>query len=269
MIYYDIFETWESSFDAIVTPLIGPLNLEKLATSGFEYVEDAGDFVSSLTGFKTISLEILSWLIRNEFCVFHGTRLLPKELEYLENVGLQPLVALDRKGRLEEIFTDHQDWELLKKNLVGVINEVGPNEKQGRREHQVHFSLSRSGLVNSFNHYLTHGSEFDQHVAKRLFPDDSGLRLLQSKTVPYLVHVRMSGEDLVKGAHPHFSYQDVIEMGEIPVLGTTFLNTWAFKKSKPDFNIAKLRTDCCIMQRHPTPREKIIEIEELKELNPA
>lgn len=262
LIYYDKFQTWEASFDDLVEPLIGPQNLTKLTTSEFEFIEDAGDFVSSLTGIKSISVEILSWLTKNEFCVFHGTRLLPKEVASIHDVGLQPLAALSRQDRLSEIFGNYDDWEIVKENLADVLGDVGPKQKQGRREGQVHFSLSRSGLANGFDHYLTHGSEFDQHVASRLFPDDSGLRLLQSRTVPYLIHVKMSGEDLVKGAHPHFSYQDVIKMGEVPGLGSAFLNAWAFKKSKPDFDIIKLRTDCCVMQKEVTSPEKILEIEE-------
>lgn len=268
MIYYDKFQTWDVSFNDLVEPLIGLQNLTKLTTSGFEFIEDAGSFVSSLTGIELISSEILSWLTKNEFCVFHGTRLLPKEVASIRELGLQPLTALSRQERLSEVFGNHDDWEVVKENLTEVLDDVGPKEKQGRREGQVHFSLSRSGLVNGFDHYLTHGSEFDQHVASRLFPDNSGLRLLQSKTVPYLVHVKMSGEDLVKGAHPHFSYQDVIEMGEVPGLGATFLNAWAFKKSNPNFDIRKLRSDCCVMQKKPTSREKIMEIEELNAPNP-
>ena len=171
--------------------------------------------------------------------------------------------SLHRHERLTEIFSGHDDWNIFKECLVETLHDIGPRERQGRREHQVHFSLSRSSLVNGFDHYLTHGSEFDQHVARRLFHDDSGLRLLQAKTTPYFVHVRMSGKDLVKGAHPIFSYQDVVEQGEVPGVGATFLNTWAFKKSKPNFDIDTLRTDCCIMERRPTSSENILNVEEL------
>lgn len=233
--------------------------------SEFEYIEDAGEFVSDITGVTAISTEILNWLYRNEFCVFYGTRLLPKELKSLEDVGLQPLVAIERKERLCEIFENHAGWHSVKEEIDKVIYDVGPKEKQGRREGQVHFSLSRSGLVNCFDHYLRYGSEFDQHVACRLFGDDSSKQLLKTTTTAYLVSVSMNGEDLVRGAHPHFSYQDVIEMGEIPGVGMTFLNAWAFKRSQPSFDLALLRTDCCIMQNYSTPREKILKIEEVSE----
>lgn len=120
--------------------------------------------------------------------------------------------------------------------------------------------------MNGFDHYLTHGSEFDQHVVQRLFGDLSGLQLLNSETVPVLVHVQVSGEELIRGAHPHFSYSEVMDMGEIPGLARTFLNAWAFKATKPSFDIAKLRTDCCLMQRVATSPERILNVEKLGEL---
>mgnify|MGYP003388709816 FL=1 len=64
------------------------------------------------------------------------------------------------------------------------------------------------------------------------------------------------------------SLKVLIEMGEVPGLGAKFLNAWAFKKSNPDFDIRKLRSDCCVMQKKPTSREKIMEIEELNAPNP-
>ena len=213
MIYYDAFDTWGDSFGEFVLPLIGQKYLDQLGNADFEYIEDAGEFVSGITGVKRISSEIFNWVSRNEFCVFHGTRLLPSELKSLIAVGLKPLEALSRQERLSEIFSRHEDWGWVKEGLIEVLRDVGPRERDGRREQQIHFSLSKTGLVNGFNHYLTHGSEFDQRVASRLFSDDSGLRLLRSETTPYLVHVKISGQKLIQGAHPFFSYQDIVDMG--------------------------------------------------------
>lgn len=101
---------------------------------------------------------------------------------------------------------------------------------------------------------------------QRLFGDLSGLQLLNSETVPVIVHVQVSGEELIRGAHPYFSYSEVMDMGEIPGLARTFLNAWAFKATTPSFDIAKLRTDCCLMQRVATLPERILNVENLSEL---
>ena len=56
-------------------------------------------------------------------------------------------------------------------------------------------------------------------------------------------------------------------MGEIPGIALVFLNSWAFKVANPNFDIAKLRTDCCMMQRVATPPERIIDMEKFGELD--
>ena len=266
-IYYDQFETWEGSFRELAVDLVGKEEIQTLASSNFEFIEDAGDSVVRHTDIETASDAIYDWLQAHEFCVFHGTRLLPDEILSVQQLGLRPLVAADRRQRLTEILKTHPQWHHLEHRLAEVLEDVGPKNKQGRREGQVHFSLSRSGLANGFDHYLSHGSEFDQHVVQRLFGDQSGLHLLHSETVPIIVHVRIGGEELVRGAHPHFSYSDIIGMGEIPGIARVFLNSWAFKVANPSFDIAKLRTDCCIMQRVATPPERIIDLEKFGELD--
>lgn len=266
MLHYDKFETWERSFCDLIFHQLGEGAVNSLASANFEYIEDAGDFVVNHSDIETISAEIHDWVRAHEFCVFHGTRLLPEETLSVQQKGLRPLVATDREQRLRKILSRHPKWGSVENRLLEVLEDVGPKEKQGRRQGQVHFSLSRSGLVNGFDHYLTHGSEFDQHVVQRLFGDQSGLELLNSETIPVLVHVCFSGEQLIQGAHPHFSYSDVVEMGEIPGLARTFLNAWAFKAANPSFDIEKLRTDCCMMERVATPPERILNIEKLEGL---
>ena len=266
MIYFDSFETWSGSFGELITDLVGKEVVDNMAVLQFEDVEDAGEHVANLSTIRAISTAIEKWLRQGEFCVFHGTRLLPEEILSVEKEGLRPLLASERKHRLRKILKRHPKWHSVKHKLDKVLEDVGPKEKQGRREGQVHFSLSRSGLVNYFNHYLTHGSEFDQHVVQRLFDDKSGLRLLSSETRPVLVHISISGDELIRGAHPHFGYNDIIERGDIPGLAQTFLNAWAFKLARPSFDIASLRTDCCLMQRVPTPVERVLEMEQPSEL---
>ncbi|MCV6595682.1 MAG: hypothetical protein OIF40_01180 [Mangrovicoccus sp.] len=264
MINYDKFETWESSFADLVVRILGKEAVNKLMSSHFEYIEDAGDFVVSNSSIKTVSTEIQGWLQEREFCVFHGTRLLPEEILSVEQKGLHPLVAADREQRLREILVRHPRWNSVENRLLEVIEDIGPKEKRGRRQGQVHFSLSRSGLVNGFNHYLTHGSEFDQHVVHRLFGDQSGLKLLNSATVPVLIHVSVNGKQLIQGAHPRASYSKIVsEMGEMPGLARTFLNAWAFKAAIPNFEIESLKTDCCMMERVATPPDRILSMEKL------
>ena len=139
MIHYDRFETWEKSFGDMVVRLIGEEAVKHLASSNFEFIEDAGDFVVNHSDCKAASTAIQSWLLAQEICVFHGTRLLPEEILSVQQKGLCPLVAADREQRLREILRRHPRWRSVENRILEVIEDVGPKEKQGRREGQVHF----------------------------------------------------------------------------------------------------------------------------------
>ena len=91
IIYYDQFETWEVSFSDLVVGLVGKAVVDNLASLNFEYFEDAGDFVVSHTDIRTASTEIQGWLRARDFCVFHGTRLLPEEILSVQKKRAAPL----------------------------------------------------------------------------------------------------------------------------------------------------------------------------------
>lgn len=263
MIYYDRFETWATSFGDSMDDLVDRHTRLQLASTEFEFIEDAGDFVSQAAGTREISIRVRNWILEREFCVFHGTRLLPDEVSSINACGLKPLIASHREERIRKILRNHEKWKIYDGDLAHTIYKVGPGEKVGRREGQIHFSLSWSGLVKGFNHYLEYGSEFDQRVSQLLLGDDSGLNLLRANTSAYVVHVRMTGKEIIEGAHPYISYDDVVEIGEVPGLGRTFLNAWAFKKSAPNFELWKLQTDCCMMLNRYVSPEDVLLLEKL------
>ncbi|MFB9224008.1 hypothetical protein [Paracoccus cavernae] len=263
MIIYDLFETWDQSFGETIINLVGQSAVDSHRKMTFQYIQDAGDHIANHTDVSTASTAIQSWIAANVFCVYHGTRLLGREIHSIRQDGLRPLIAKDRESRLRAIFHQSPRWSIVKSKLAPAIEDIGSKGKYGSREGQIHFSLSRSGLENDFDHYLNYGSEFDQHVANDLFNDQTGLQLLKSATVPLLLHVQVSGDQLINGAHPIYSYDDIIASEEIPGLARTFLNTWAYKISNPNFDIKKLRTDCCMMLKNTIPPSHIIKIEEL------
>ena len=140
----------------------------------------------------------------------------------------------------------------------------GPGNRAGRRENPVHLTLSKSGLVDGFNHYLTHGSEFDQHVAHNLLGED-GSELLRSDGNPFLVRVRVPGAAALAAAHPIFTLEDVIAQGDTPNIVKEFVEAWSFRLAHPDFQSASLEVDCGMVFRSPVPAEWIVGIEEISE----
>jgi hypothetical protein len=116
---------------------------------------------------------------------YHGSRLTQDEVASIREIGLIPLVAAARRSRLARAFSTHPRWTNVADQLDAAIHAHGAGERAGRREAQVHLTLSRSGLTGSFNHYLTHGSEFDQHVAYALLGQE-GKDLLATDGEPVL-----------------------------------------------------------------------------------
>jgi hypothetical protein len=70
-------------------------------------------------------------------------------------------------------------------------------------------------LVNSFNHYLTHGSEFDQYTAYALLGDD-GAALLARNGKRRVVQFEVPGQEALNASHPHFSIEDLRARGNVP-----------------------------------------------------
>jgi hypothetical protein len=100
----------------------------------------------------------LAWLRSETIVAYHGTRLIGAEVASVLAIGLLPLSAVARRERLIRALSKHQDWARFAPNLDATINSKGPGDSEGRREGKVYLTLSRSGLTDSFNHYISHGA---------------------------------------------------------------------------------------------------------------
>lgn len=126
MIYYDDFKSWGHSFGNQIVDLVGKEALLRLASSNFEYIEEAGDLIVFHTDILSIATQIEGWFRKSDFCVIHGTRLLPEEVISIQQFGLRPLVASEREQRLVKILERHPKWNSLKGRLGEVLEDVGP-----------------------------------------------------------------------------------------------------------------------------------------------
>jgi hypothetical protein len=124
----------------------------------------------------------------------------------------------------------------------------------------VHLTLSRAGLTDAFNHYLTHGAEFDWHVAAELLGEE-GQELLSKDGTPYVIQVAVPGDLALTAAHPHFTVDDMRERGELPNIVHQFLDVWCFRLSRPGYQSRKLRVDCGMVFESAVPAEWIKRID--------
>ncbi len=224
---------------------------EELRREAPEYVEDARDIVLNVVSDRRAFLmNVEGWLQQQTVAAFHGSRLTPLEIESIRAVGLRVLRASDREHRLEEVLAPHSDWPAVRHKLPDALRLFGPGNHLGHREGQAHATLSRSGLINEFSHYLTHGSEFDQHVARHLLGDEAE-PLLAAYGEPTLVHLAVPGQAALAACN-HFGVPD------IPNMVSHVLSAWCFWLADPTFDSASLGVDCGLFFEEDIPSTWIV-----------
>jgi len=261
LIDYDNIEDWAPELDEALGAVVPESARAAIRKEAPRYVEDAQRLLLRLTDRDAVIDRTLAWIGAGTLLAYHGTRLTETELENVQRTGLVPLFAGARRDRLARALSRHPDWSAVRGRLDDELEKHGPGQAMGRREGQVHLTLSKAGLTNGFCHYLEGGSEFDQRVAFALLGKE-GERLLQLDGNGVVLKVAVSGERAIKATHPHFSVEDVRGMGDVPNLANEFLCAWAFRFSNPTFQSLTLHTDCGLVFREVVPKEWIVDVEE-------
>lgn len=259
---FDDIDDWAPRLTAVLRPWVSDFVKQELLTARLEYIEDALNLLLRLTDSSSIINTTLNWLSSMKIMGYHGSRLTVIEVESVKAVGLLPLEADRRHVRLERALSRHPSWPDVAGQLHTAIQQYGPRAHAGHREGQVHLTLSRSGLVKGFPHYLTYGSEFDQQVAQRLL-GSKGLELLAQDGEPSVIQVAIPGESAVAAAHPFFEVRDLIDRGDVPNLVNEFLMAWSYRLANPGFQSHSLKVDCGMLFRSAIPPMWIVRVESL------
>jgi hypothetical protein len=260
IIDFDSIDEWFGSLEGVLYPLMTDKARRKLAESKLQYIEDTRGLLLELTNHDAAIDAVLDWLRSKTLMGYHGTRTIESEDISIWANGLLPLSAAARHVRISRALTSHPEWHEVSQRLGELLQSHGPGNREGKREGQVHLTLSMTGLVYGFNHYLSYGSEFDQHVAQKLLGQD-GMKLLSLDGEPKVVKVAVPGEAALRAAHPFISMDDIRAKGDIPNIVKEFLEAWSFKLSHPKFQSRKLKLDCGMIFRNAIPSNWIVEIE--------
>jgi hypothetical protein len=259
MICFDDIDAWESMLSDALLPLAPHDIRHRLQVAKPEYIEDARDFFLSYASRDAVMDEMLAWVRSTHIAGYHGTRLTAADVESIKSNGLVPLKATARRERLERALSGHPRWSEVANRLDDAIRSIGPGCAVGRREGQVHLTLSCAGVTDAFNHYLTHGAEFDLHVATELLGEE-GKELLGKDGNPYVIQVVVPGEAALTAAHPFFGVDDMRARGELPNIIKQLLEVWCFRLSRPGYQSRKLKIDCGMMFRSAVPAAWIRQI---------
>lgn len=232
-----------------------------VATSHPEFVEDALDTLLLHTNREAVANCTLAWIRGQEVAAHHGSRLNPAEAQSIRTSGLKPLLPEQRKLRLERALSGHPLWSTKASLLDDAIRTHSGTGKSGRREGQVHLTFSHAGLTDGFNHYLTHGSEFDRQVAYELL-GQTGVDLLAADGTPTVVTVSVPGTNAVLGSHRYCTAEEMISRGELPNIARQLLEAWSFKLANQTYQTARQRLDCGIWFKETVPPDWIVSVQE-------
>lgn len=259
---FDDIPSWGPEFSNTLVDLV-PLDSDaRIRKAAPEYVEDALEILESEVCPNRPALVATTrcWIEGKSVAAYHGSRLSRQDIESIKRTGLKTLCAEEREQILVEKLSQHPDWAGTRPKLGRVIQDLGNRSVAGKRVGQVHATLSRSGIVSGFNHYLTHGSEFDQQAARLLLGND-GLDLLATYGSAQLVTLALPGKIALETANPYFHLNR-----EMPNLVREVLTSWAYWLVNPTFSPRSLRVDCGFIFQTDVPSDWIVGIETIEGL---
>jgi hypothetical protein len=257
---FDRIEEWETDFRAALSSCVTKAAIVAIARSKPQYVEDARDLLFERANRDAVIDATLSWIGSSNITAYHGTRLTDAELQNVRKLGLVPLNAGARRARLDRALSSHADWVNAQSQMDKVLADLGQHNLGGHREGQVHLTLSRAGLTNGFNHYLTHGAEFDQHAAQALLGDD-GTALLAKDGKRTIIQVVVAGDRALQACHRYLTVEDLRSRGDVPNLVDQLLKAWGYRLAYPDFDPRTLEVDCGFVFKETVPSDWIAKIE--------
>ncbi|MHB1021893.1 MAG: hypothetical protein ACYC46_11185 [Acidobacteriaceae bacterium] len=222
-----------------------------------EFLEDAAEiFFSDVYQEKArFTASVLAWIKTQTVAAYHGSRLDAADIDGVRQNGLIVLSAERRREYLRKKLSTDSRWCEDKFNAV--MKKLDDGQFWGKREGQVHATISRGGLVNGFNHYLKYGSEFDQCVVSLLF-GDTGKELLARYGIPVLVRLAIPGEKALAAANPY-----ILDPDGCPNLVREVIRVWTYWLANSTLEVANLKYDCGLIFNHDVLPEWISSVDKI------
>jgi hypothetical protein len=262
VIDFDSIEEWEADLRTALSNCVTDATIREIARSNSEFVEDTRDLLFEHAGRDGVIDATLAWIRSSSIAAYHGTRLTDAEIQSVRTLGLVPLTAGARRARIDRALSDHPNWAAARSRMDEVLADLGQRNRGGHREGQVHLTLSRASLENGFNHYLTHGAEFDQHAALELLGDE-GKALLAKDGKKTIIQVVVAGDRALRACHRYLTIDDLRSRGDVPNLVNEFLKAWSYRLAHPGFDPRTLEIDCGFVFKELVPPSWIMRLEGL------
>ena len=223
----DSFAEWSPSFMAAQEKNASESVRKQMAETPPDLLEEALQKLFDLATRENVVAATLNWIRSKTIAAYHGSRLTDLEAVSVKTNGLIPLEKSARRVRLKRALSRHRRWSEVADKLDSLIATCAIG-----REGRVTLAFSRSALTDDYNHYLTHGSEFDQCVAEHLLGQE-GLDLLAIDGRRTLIQVAVPGATALDAANPHRTADEIAAQGEIPQLAKELLEVWSYSLAYP------------------------------------
>ena len=243
MLKFDQKGTWRPLLDHALKDQVSASAREKLAAASPMSLRNACNHLLSLTDRNAVVDAVFAFIRSRTVAGYHGSRLTNTEVESIGADGLTSLTSESRRRRLRRALSQHPQWYRKAEKLDEYMHAHGQGERSGRRLGQAHLTLSRQGLVEDFNCYLTHGSEFDQRVAFDLLGSE-GVELLRMDGHARVIEFAVPGDCALKAANPYDRLDEIWRGAELPNLVSELLGAWAFGLADPELDCGSLCVDC-------------------------
>ena len=255
---YDRVDDWHAALSTTITACHKRV-ISNLRDARPESVHEALQRLLDLPQAARIIATATNWVQDATVLTYHGTRLTDEETASVRRQGLMPLKAASRRRRIERALGRHPRWPIVESHLPHAIRRIEMG-CAGNREHQVHLTLSRNGLLSGFNHYLTHGAEVDKHIAFELLGDE-GVDLLRQDGRARILRIAVPGAEALKAANRYGPIEHHRGPVQAPNLIREFLQVWSLKCFNRNFQSDSLRTDCGLVFDSLVPKEWISYVE--------
>ncbi|RYG27279.1 MAG: hypothetical protein EON93_20890 [Burkholderiales bacterium] len=254
---FDRIDIWGPELTERLQGVVPAAAMQRVAESAPDLIEDARGVLLRQVDPDSLNLTTSQWVSERPIAAYHGSRLTEQDIASIQLSGLKPLNIEDRRARLVRTLSRHEGWPANQHRLDEAIELFGTKQRAGRREGQVHLTLSRAGMLKSFSHYMTHGAEVDQHLANHVL-GEAGIDLLQTDGSPVVIRCLIPAVTAIAGMN---RYQ--VEGAPNPV--PQVLKYWAYWLAKPNRAVAHIRVDCGIVLKEQMPPDWISGIERMQD----
>ena len=146
LIDFDDIDQWGTELSAVLHPFLPASIASEMVASAPQYVEDALALLFTLLDRDTAIDTTVNWIRSTTVAGYHGSRLTDADIASIRAIGLIPLRAEARRFRLERALSRHPEWPAVVGRLDSAIHAHGQGGVAGRREEQVHLTLSKAEI---------------------------------------------------------------------------------------------------------------------------